>query len=218
MSDVWQPIKDAPKDGTEIIVRDSVGGIHGAKWDEDATPPGWYHHRNRGWLPSASVWMPIPDTDLEAAIDDYNAALSFALNERDGEGLTFLRLWNEGDWFGLAREFPEYTPSPVLTGTRWLNGLSLLLVRDLRRVDGFRFDGDADILLLPDGKYFLTKPYQGGPYLLKLYDSKGVPLEDCCISIGSGDGRQRDEDMQVPFYRHVMLTTFKSHIYEEDFE
>ena len=54
----WQPIETAPKDGTEVLVMDLLGGIHGAKWHNGC---GWYHHRNLGWLPSAKYWMPLPE-------------------------------------------------------------------------------------------------------------------------------------------------------------
>lgn len=38
----------------------------------------------------------------------FNAAINFALDEADGEGLLFLRLWREGDWESIAEEFPEF--------------------------------------------------------------------------------------------------------------
>jgi len=38
----------------------------------------------------------------------FNAAINFALDEADGDGLLFLRLWREGDWESIAREFPEF--------------------------------------------------------------------------------------------------------------
>ena len=40
--------------------------------------------------------------------DMFNAAINFALDEADGEGLTFLRMWREGDWSGIEIEFPEF--------------------------------------------------------------------------------------------------------------
>lgn len=38
----------------------------------------------------------------------FNAAINFALDEADGDGLLFLRLWREGDWEIIAREFPGF--------------------------------------------------------------------------------------------------------------
>ena len=38
----------------------------------------------------------------------FNAAINFALDEAEGEGLTFLRMWREGDWNGIANDFPEF--------------------------------------------------------------------------------------------------------------
>lgn len=66
----WQPIETAPKDGTEIIVMDGVGGIHGAKWYSYRGKTDWFHHTNLGWIPSANRWMPLPaapDAAMEAS-------------------------------------------------------------------------------------------------------------------------------------------------------
>lgn len=38
----------------------------------------------------------------------FNEAINFALDEADGDGLLFLRLWREGDWESIAKEFPEF--------------------------------------------------------------------------------------------------------------
>ena len=38
----------------------------------------------------------------------FNAAINFALDEAGGDGLIFLRMWREGDWAGIAKEFPEF--------------------------------------------------------------------------------------------------------------
>jgi hypothetical protein len=52
------------------------------------------------------------DVELEEAqryIAPYNAALDFALDGgADHEGLLFLRMWREGDWKGIADEFPSF--------------------------------------------------------------------------------------------------------------
>ncbi len=43
----------------------------------------------------------------------YNAAIQYAINE-GFDGITFLRLWNEGAWDVIAREFPDFE-GPDLT-------------------------------------------------------------------------------------------------------
>lgn len=45
------------------------------------------------------------DTDQSKA---FNAAIDFALDDAEGDGLNFLRMWREGDWEGIAREFPDF--------------------------------------------------------------------------------------------------------------
>lgn len=46
---------------------------------------------------------------MAATKEIYNAALSYALDGgADAEGLTFLRLWREGDWETIDREFPTF--------------------------------------------------------------------------------------------------------------
>ena len=55
----WKPIATAPKDGTDIIVRDGVGGVHGAKWTTHKGITDWFHHCNLEWIPSAKWWMPM---------------------------------------------------------------------------------------------------------------------------------------------------------------
>ena len=60
----WQPIDTAPKDGTEIVVMDGVGGIHGAIWTQWKGRDDWFTYTNYGWLPSASYWIPKPTKPL----------------------------------------------------------------------------------------------------------------------------------------------------------
>jgi hypothetical protein len=38
----------------------------------------------------------------------FNSAINFALDGADEEGLLFLRMWREGDWNGIKKEFPGY--------------------------------------------------------------------------------------------------------------
>ena len=40
--------------------------------------------------------------------DEYNAAINFAIDDVGLEGILLLRLWREGDWPGIAGEFPEF--------------------------------------------------------------------------------------------------------------
>lgn len=56
----WMPIATAPKDGTEILIKDGVGGVHGAVWTSYRGMTDWFHHTNRGWLPSAKLWQHLP--------------------------------------------------------------------------------------------------------------------------------------------------------------
>lgn len=43
--------------------------------------------------------------EIQAA---FNAAINFALDEADGEGLLFLEMWREGAWDEIAAEFPSF--------------------------------------------------------------------------------------------------------------
>ena len=43
----------------------------------------------------------------------FNAAIDFAIDEADGEGILFLRMWREGDWDGIAKEFPDFDLSEI---------------------------------------------------------------------------------------------------------
>lgn len=45
---------------------------------------------------------------VEQVSTAFNAAIDFAVDESDGDGLLFLRLWREGDWEAIAREFPAF--------------------------------------------------------------------------------------------------------------
>ncbi len=38
----------------------------------------------------------------------FNAAIDFALDDAGEDGLIFLRMWREGDWAGIAKEFPDF--------------------------------------------------------------------------------------------------------------
>jgi len=50
-----------------------------------------------------------PDRKHVAAVQDaFNSAINFAVDEAGPEGLTFLRLWREGDFQAIAHEFPEF--------------------------------------------------------------------------------------------------------------
>jgi hypothetical protein len=51
----------------------------------------------------------LEDQDPIQYTASFNAALDFALDgEAEEEGLTFLRMWREGDWVGIAKEFPKF--------------------------------------------------------------------------------------------------------------
>jgi hypothetical protein len=52
----------------------------------------------------------------EAGIQAYNDALNYALDECGPEAVTFLRLWREGDWAAIEREFPGYNVPAILRG------------------------------------------------------------------------------------------------------
>jgi hypothetical protein len=38
----------------------------------------------------------------------FNAAINFALDEADGDGLIFLEMWREGQWQEIAHSFPQF--------------------------------------------------------------------------------------------------------------
>lgn len=45
----------------------------------------------------------------ERVSQSFNAAIDFALDGEVGhDGLTFLRMWREGDWRGIRAEFPDF--------------------------------------------------------------------------------------------------------------
>jgi len=44
----------------------------------------------------------------------FNAAINFAIDDADGEGITFLRLWRNGDWESIENEFPRFVISNTL--------------------------------------------------------------------------------------------------------
>lgn len=46
--------------------------------------------------------------DANQMQEDFNAAINFALEGADGEGMIFLSMWREGDWEALEREFPDF--------------------------------------------------------------------------------------------------------------
>ncbi len=52
--------------------------------------------------------------DLYAQSEAFNSAINFALSpDANLEGMLFLSLWREGDWEGLAKEFPEFKQQEV---------------------------------------------------------------------------------------------------------
>ncbi len=48
------------------------------------------------------------DQELSDAFRCFNAAINFTLEKAGPEGLLFLGLWREGNWEGIAKEFPEF--------------------------------------------------------------------------------------------------------------
>ena len=59
--DNWQPIKTAPKDGTEVLLSSS-DGILVAFWSE--VGGYWATPRRKGeaeWVPAPSHWMSLPE-------------------------------------------------------------------------------------------------------------------------------------------------------------
>lgn len=52
--------------------------------------------------------------DLYRQSEAFNSAINFALSpDANLEGMLFLSLWREGDWAGLAKEFPEFKQQEV---------------------------------------------------------------------------------------------------------
>ena len=69
----WQPIETAPKDGTEIIVKDSGGAVHGVAWTTGLRKVTWANKKpnkdwftliDKYWIPHAVYWVPMPDNKL----------------------------------------------------------------------------------------------------------------------------------------------------------
>lgn len=52
--------------------------------------------------------------NIQQVQEDFNSAINFALDEAEGNGITFLRLWREGDWESIERVFPEFEISDSL--------------------------------------------------------------------------------------------------------
>jgi len=66
ISPQWASMELAPKD-KDIIVIDSVGGVHRCRWKENAnTDKAWFRVSDSGWLPSACGWMPLPSSPIES--------------------------------------------------------------------------------------------------------------------------------------------------------
>lgn len=53
-------------------------------------------------------WNHRPPTEANDARSAFNAAIDFAIELGDYEGMGFLKLWREGDWEVIAGEFPDF--------------------------------------------------------------------------------------------------------------
>ncbi|WP_305910506.1 hypothetical protein Q9L42_020355 (plasmid) [Methylomarinum sp. Ch1-1] len=52
--------------------------------------------------------------DTKQIENEFNAAINFALDEAGFDGLLFLRLWREGAWDAIEKDFPEFKISDAL--------------------------------------------------------------------------------------------------------
>lgn len=51
----WKPIETAPKDGTVIIVKSSVGSVHSVSWSDYGGYSGWLDFMQHA-VQSARYW------------------------------------------------------------------------------------------------------------------------------------------------------------------
>lgn len=51
--------------------------------------------------------LQIPET-IEDVKCQFNSAINFALDDAEGEAISFLLLWREGDWESIKKEFPTF--------------------------------------------------------------------------------------------------------------
>ena len=68
-----------------------------------------------GNLPLVNKKLPIlsqsPVGDVrpsKSQVEQFNAAINFALDKAGIDGLVFLGLWREGAWEEISKEFPEF--------------------------------------------------------------------------------------------------------------
>jgi hypothetical protein len=53
-------------------------------------------------------------SEVSQAVKDCVDAIDYAINDADGEGVLFLKLWQEGDWKSIDEEFSDFEISDEL--------------------------------------------------------------------------------------------------------
>lgn len=74
LAEMWRPISEAPKDGTEILLfthqdvddfcDEAFGAVQIGYWDDGNDAPGTVWHRDAGWIlqkiGEPLAWQPLP--------------------------------------------------------------------------------------------------------------------------------------------------------------
>jgi hypothetical protein len=65
MSDEWQPIETAPRDGTKILAWSYKKGFTVSKWHTPANPEARGHWNNGAHSYTPNYWRALPDPPKE---------------------------------------------------------------------------------------------------------------------------------------------------------
>ncbi|MDY7579256.1 hypothetical protein RGU70_13100 [Herbaspirillum sp. RTI4] len=59
-------------------------------------------------LPPLAQFFDVGAAVSKPDLEQFNAAVNFALDDAGAEGMTFLRMWRAGDRHGIATQFPAF--------------------------------------------------------------------------------------------------------------